>query len=605
MRIVRSLGIALCAVAAATVLRFAFAPLIGSTAPLLLHTVAVAVVAQYEGALAGFIATFLGAVCVDYWFIEPARSLIVQRPEDYFSLGLFLLVNTALTWFGGQRNRLLTGYKASVDELQKARQRLRFEHEVARIGTFEWYAPENRNVWSPELERLYGLEPGAFGGTREDWNKLIYPDDAGVISQIDRAIAERRPFLDFEFRIVCNGEIRWLHGRALFTYSQDGRLETMMGVNIDITGQKRAEESVRVAYEELQASFEVSPVPIIIVDTHNQVVYRNRTHRETFNNNPAEANYDRASAGYRVLTADGTIVEHHELPSTRIFRGETVRDEIYTIENLKTGERRLYSLSGLPIYDAHNHVIRIIESFHDVTTLMKTEEELRRSNEELQAFAYTVSHDLAEPLRQIDSFSNLLMKRLNANPEPDTRTFLEYIAQGTAKMSAMMDGLLQYSRVGSSDKPKESVDCNAVLDSVLQSLSLQIRHSEAAIERSELPVVIAWPGRLDQVLQNLIQNAIKYRKPGVPPVIRVAARDTGSEWVFAVSDNGIGFEPKHSHNIFTLFKQLHPRGEYEGMGMGLAIVKRIVERHGGQVCAESTPGVGSSFYFTVPKECAD
>jgi light-regulated signal transduction histidine kinase (bacteriophytochrome) len=135
----------------------------------------------------------------------------------------------------------------------------------------------------------------------------------------------------------------------------------------------------------------------------------------------------------------------------------------------------------------------------------------------------------------------------------------------------------------------------------MRSLEMKIDESNAVIHVAPMPTVWAWPGRIDQVFQNLIQNAIKYRKPDVPPEIHVKATEHAAEWVFAVQDNGIGFDQKNAQKIFSLFKQLHPRGEYEGMGMGLAIVKRIVERHGGQVCAETAPGIGSSFYFSLPK----
>ena len=220
---------------AATVTRFALEPLIGLRLPLLLHTVAIAIVAQYEGVVAGLIATGLGAVCIDYWFIATVGSLAVAHPEDYVTLAVFVAVNTLLSWFGGQRRMLLTQSRTSAAELRHAHLRLRLKHEIARMGSYEWFIPEGRIVWSPELERLYGLEPGTFGGRLDDWTTLLHPEDGpAVISRIQKAIAEQRSVLEDDFRMVRDGEARWLHARGHIEYSPDGQPQSLIGIVIDI-----------------------------------------------------------------------------------------------------------------------------------------------------------------------------------------------------------------------------------------------------------------------------------------------------------------------------------------------------------------------------------
>ncbi len=233
--LVRSLGIAILAVSAATVIRFALEPLIGFRSPLLLHTVAIAIVAQYEGVIAGLMATALGGLCVDYWFIGPVGRLLDGRPEDYVALALFVAAGALLSWFGGQRRTLLARFRASAAELRHAHMRLRLKHEIARMGSFEWFIPEKRLVLSPELERLYGVEPGAFGGKFDDLTKLVHPDDGPVvISCIQKAIAARRSVLDGDFRMLRDGEARWLHARCHVDYSPDGQPQSVIGIAIDV-----------------------------------------------------------------------------------------------------------------------------------------------------------------------------------------------------------------------------------------------------------------------------------------------------------------------------------------------------------------------------------
>ncbi len=225
--------------------------------------------------------------------------------------------------------------------------------------------------------------------------------------------------------------------------------------------------------------------------------------------------------------------------------------------------------------------------------------ELVRSNAELQQFAKIASHDLQEPLRTIEGYTNLLAKRYKGKLDQDADDFIDYIQDGASRMLLLIQGVLTHSSIGSTDlKPVEIVDVDDVIEIVTRNLSLAIHESDAKIEYHDLPTVVGNKSELVQLFQNLVGNAIKYRGT-LSPVIKISAEENVHEWVFSVEDNGIGIDPKYSEKIFDMFARLHGKTEYSGTGIGLAICKKIVETHGGRIWVQSEPGRGSIFLFTL------
>ena len=232
------------------------------------------------------------------------------------------------------------------------------------------------------------------------------------------------------------------------------------------------------------------------------------------------------------------------------------------------------------------------------SALLKSNQELARSNAELEQFAYVASHDLQAPLATIASYAQLLEKRYKDQLDSKASKFIDNIVHGCTRMQTLIDDLLEYSRVGRSRKPFQLTDCNHAVEQALANLQGAIRETQAVITYSELPAVMGDISQLVQLFQNLVGNSIKYRHDA-PPVVHITACKQEKDWLFSVSDNGIGIATQHQARIFQIFQRLHTQKEYSGTGIGLAICQKIVERHGGYIWVESQPGQGSTFYFTV------
>jgi light-regulated signal transduction histidine kinase (bacteriophytochrome) len=231
---------------------------------------------------------------------------------------------------------------------------------------------------------------------------------------------------------------------------------------------------------------------------------------------------------------------------------------------------------------------------------VKTVGELKRSNDELEQFAYVASHDLQEPLRMVASYTQLLAKRYQGRLDSDADEFISFAVDGCNRMQGLIRDLLSYSRAGSSGKALRQISGEDALKGAIANLRATIEQSDAVVTHSALPAIRMDDTQLAQIFQNLVGNAIKYRSAEIPHVHISATKNGGNEWLFSVRDNGLGIDQQYFERIFVLFQRLHGREEFDGTGIGLAVCKKIIERVGGRIWVESELGKGSTFYFALP-----
>ncbi|HTN74193.1 MAG TPA: PAS domain S-box protein [Pirellulaceae bacterium] len=376
--------------------------------------------------------------------------------------------------------------------------------------------------------------------------------------------------------------------------------------------QRVAERTVelRTAHSFLQAVLENIEDGVVACDPDGAITLFNRATRE-FHGLPAEpVPPEDWSNHYDLYRADGVKMSRDEVPLFRALQGEQVRDVEMVIAP-KEGRSRTLVASGQSLRDADGNNLGAVVSMHDVTERKLAEQELQafalqlqRSNRELEQFASVASHDLQEPLRKIQTFGDRLQARYAEALGEQGGEYVTRMRDAATRMRALVEGLLTFSRVTTKAQPFTPVDIRKVTQEVLSDLENRVNESGATVELGELPVILADPLQMRQLLQNLLSNALKFQQSDVPPIIRVTSvmvRDTdahGEQHEFCelhVRDNGIGFEEVYVDRIFEVFQRLHSHSEYEGTGIGLAICRKIAERHGGSITAKSQTGQGSEF----------
>lgn len=369
----------------------------------------------------------------------------------------------------------------------------------------------------------------------------------------------------------------------------------------DLTARKNAEEAFVKKKEELQTIIDSTRTYIFYKDKENRYLQVNKAFAEELDLPQEELegmslfdifDYEQAE---RYWKSDKEVIESGK-PKFDIVEPMVYKNHAKWIQTDK-----------IPYYDEHDNIIGIIGFSADITERKQHEkqlrysmDELKRSNEELEQFAYVASHDLQEPLRMVGSFTQLLEKRYKGELDDDADDYIAFIVDGANRMKDLIDDLLTFSRLNTHAKEFKSTDLENVLNDVLADIQTSIDKNNVIITYDPLPTIKCDPSQLNQLFQNLIVNAIKFQDEK-PPIIHISAEELEKDWLFGVHDNGIGIAPEHQKQIFKVFNRLHTRAEYEGTGIGLAICNRIVNRHNGKIWVESELGKGSTFYFTIPK----
>lgn len=488
--------------------------------------------------------------------------------------------------------RNITDRKMTELALAESEQRFRSTFEQAAVGIM--HLPFDGS--GPRVNQRYA---DMLGYTQEEFASLgidavVHPDDLPVArAKGHELINDEIGDIVGEYRHVHkDGSCIWVNASGSVVRHEDGTPRFLVFAVVDITQQKRAETTSQASEARLRAFADALPDLAFILDEDGRYV-----EIITPDEGLLYASSDELiGRTFLELIPEDTANEflnviHQTLETQTVQRVEYQLD---VRAGVRWFEGRVAAMKT-----STDEPRKVVFMSRDITDRVLAAQELARSNEELEQFAYVASHDLQEPLRMVNSYLQLLERRYKDQLNEDAREFIAYAVDGATRMRKLINDLLAYSRVNTRGKAFEPHDLDEMLNQALTNLKCVINEHNAEIIGEPLPCVPVDSGQIVQLFQNLIGNAIKFQADS-PPAVRIDVERNAKEWIFSVQDNGIGIEPKFATRIFEIFQRLHTREQYPGTGIGLAICKRIVERHGGRIWVESQVGQGTTFRFTLP-----
>ena len=383
----------------------------------------------------------------------------------------------------------------------------------------------------------------------------------------------------------------------------NGKVVYILSVGNDVTERIKLENELVESEEKFKAIASSAQDAIITIDNNGNISYWNKAAENIFGYSSQQGigkdlhmliapeiyhpNFQKGMEEFKLCGKGNAVGKTLELSALR-SNNEEFPIEL-SLSAIKLGEK----------WGAVGIIRDITERKEIEKSLNKRTEELERSNKDLEEFAYIASHDLQEPLRMITSYVQLLERRYKDKLDQDANDFIGYAVEGSTRMKSLINDLLVYSRVGTKGKEFTSTDINVILKKVLQNLQIALDENKVEISIGQMPKIMADDVQMIQLFQNLIGNAIKF-KGDAPPIISVKCEEQNKEFIFSISDNGIGIEKEYYDRIFMIFQRLHTRDQYPGTGIGLAVCRKIVERHGGGIWLDSEFGKGTTFYFSIP-----
>jgi PAS domain S-box-containing protein len=494
--------------------------------------------------------------------------------------------------------------KRSIEVLRENKAQFKTLAEVAPVGIFHCDRDGHIKYVNERMIEMIGV-------TTQDevptgWRACLHLDDRDrVLAAWAYTVETGQPFRSEHRFVHSDGRVTWVLGQASTVLDEDGTVMGFVGTLTDVTEDKAKEEQFRLVVES-------APCGMLMVNSEGRITLITAQIETLFGYSRSEL----LGCSVEQLIPTRFRNAHPEMRET-FGHAPTVRSmgggrDLFGLRKDGTEFQVEVGLNPIQVEDdvfVLATVVNITERKHAEQQLEQQAAELSRSNQELEQFAYVASHDLQEPLRMVSSYCGLLARRYKGKIDQDADEFIQFAVEGATRMKDLIDDLLTYSRVGRRGAAPIAIEATKSAQSAVANLQMAITEAGATIQCDSLPVVFADPTQLIQVFQNLIGNALKFSSE-LPPAIRISAcnisgaKESAQEWQFSVQDNGIGFDQQYSERVFAIFQRLHTRAEYPGNGMGLAIVKKIVERHGGRIWVESTPGVGTTFFFTLSSPLA-
>ncbi|BBD65636.1 multi-sensor signal transduction histidine kinase [Nostoc commune NIES-4072] len=556
----------------------------------------------------------------------------------------------------------ITERRRTAEALRESEERWQLALNGNNDGIWDWNLKTNEVFFSTRWKEMLGYKDHEVSDGWDEWTKLIHPDERDWVLQVFQDhFAKKIPFYVCEYRVQCqDGSYKWILDRGQALWDASGDIVRMVGSYTDITDRKQADEELKrqnlrsQLFAEItlkiRESLQINKILQTTVTEVQKLLQADRVlifqiepdgsgtvvqeavlpgwpvilGKNIFDPCFKEEYIERYRQGR--VSAMEDIQAAHIQPCHREFLQQfavranlvvpiLVRESIWglLLAHQCSAPRRWNNFETELLKQLANQIGIALSQAQLLEKETQQSQELARSNAELEQFAYVASHDLQEPLRMVTSYLQLLERRYKNQLDTNADQFINYAVDGARRMQTLINDLLNYSRVSTRGQPFIPVNCSIVLEQAIANLQIAISDSKAIITHDPLPEVMADVTQLIQVFQNLIGNAIKFCRHQQPQIHIGVAKPNGNldgeslnvipsvdEWLFWVRDNGIGLESQYAERIFIIFQRLHGRDKYPGTGIGLAICKKIIERHGGRIWVESKLGEGSTFYFTIP-----
>ena len=489
--------------------------------------------------------------------------------------------------------------------------KFRFHIENTPLAVIEFARGDTIVSWSHRAEEIFGWTAEEVLGKHIADIGIVYEEDRERVASLleDMTAGQKALNVNYNRNRRRDGTVIHCAWHNSVLTDEDGKLDSVVSLVLDVTDRVRSREEIdrlhlelSLRFEELEKIINIAPVGLgICTDGTGNHIHGNRYLAQLLGIPPtwnlSKTGTDDQDPGYRVYQ-DARELSGDELPMQIAARfGKNIHDMEFQV--VRADGRRIHLLaSAAPLTDVAGNVRGAVGCFVDITERTRLQNELRAFNADLMQFIWAVNHDLQEPLRMIRSFSQLLQRRHSGQLDQAGREYLDFVLQGSQRMDSMLRDLLEYTRAGAEPMAEVICDANEAGQIARENLSALIAQKSAQVTVDPLPIVAIPKVHLIQLLQNLIGNALKYSRTNVPPVVHVSVAPRGAEYEFCVRDNGIGIDPAYHDFIFGMFHRMNTI-EAEGTGLGLALCRRIVERHGGKMRVESAVGQGSAFFFTL------
>ena len=509
----------------------------------------------------------------------------------------------------------ITKRKESEDEVRRSNERFELLGKAANDAVWEWNLITNQGWSNLTHQEMYGLTLNDLVPDRPEWISRLHEDDRQAVLQSYQEAADTKTAMWYgEYRMRTENK-GWMsvYDRTYMEYDEEGHMLRKIGSLMDITRRKQEEQHLRLLESVIinaNDAVMITEIATAAVKPAHKIIYIN----EAFTKMTGYESEEIFGESPRVLQGPASDVD--ELKRLNDALAGFKPCSITILNYKKNGHAFWVNFSVSPVANEKGWYTHWIAVHRDVTaqklaeihlsnlneSLQKHVRALAISNAELEQFAFVASHDLQEPLRMITGFVTQLEKKYGDLLDERGKKYIAFAVDGAQRMRQIILDLLEYSKVGRAEQEPENINLNNLVDEIRILFRSQIQQKKAELQVDELPVVRGHVSPMRQVFQNLISNALKYTRTAVDPQVYITVEEKETEWQFAIKDNGIGIDQEYFKKIFIIFQRLHHQNEFSGTGMGLAITKKIIDNMGGRIWISSSEGIGSIFYFTLPRK---